>query len=58
MAILWRDRGDTHMLRNVHNVPAEGNFWDERQNVVKPLPVADYNHHMGDVNKGDRMANF
>jgi hypothetical protein len=46
------------MLRNVHNVPAEGNFSDERQNVIKTLTMADYNHHMGYVNKGDRMANL
>jgi hypothetical protein len=33
-------------------------FLDEWQNVIKPLSVADYNHHMGHVKKGDRMANF
>jgi hypothetical protein len=57
-AILWRDKRDIFMLTNMHNTPAEkGNFCDEKGSALKPLIVEDYNHHMGYVDKGDRMAN-
>jgi hypothetical protein len=56
-AILWWDKTDVCMLRNIHNAPSEGNFCNERGKAIKPQIVMDYNHHMGYVDKGDRMAN-
>jgi hypothetical protein len=56
-AVVWTDKRDIHMLTNIHNPPAEDNFCDEKGNTIKPLIVEDYNHHMGYVDKGDRMAN-
>jgi hypothetical protein len=29
MTVVWRDKRDVHMLTNIHNPPAEGNFCDE-----------------------------
>jgi hypothetical protein len=57
-AILWRDKRDVRVLSNIHNAPAEGNFCNERGKAIKPQIVMDYSHHMGYVNKGDRMANI
>jgi len=57
MAILWQDKTDVCMLTNIHNAPAEGNFCSEGGKAIKPQIVKDYNHHMGYVDKGDRMAN-
>jgi hypothetical protein len=45
------------MLTNMHAPPAEGNFCDEHGNAIKPVIVADYNKHMGYVDKADRMTN-
>ena len=56
-AILWRDKRDVCTLTNIHNAPAEGNFCNERGIAIKPQIVTVYNHHMGYVDKGDRMAN-
>jgi hypothetical protein len=56
-AKVWKDKRDVYMLTNIHNPPAEGNFCDESGNALKPAIVADYNRHMGYVDKGDRMAN-
>ena len=56
-AILWRDKRDVFMLTNIHNAPEEGNFCNEGGKAIKPQTVKDYNHHMGYVDKGDRMAN-
>ena len=56
-AILWRDKRDAHILRNIHDPPAEGNFCDNNGKAMKPQVVADYNRHMGYVDKGDKMAN-
>ena len=55
--ILWRDKRDLCMLTNIHNAPAEGNFCNERGKAIKLQIVIAYNHHMGYVDKGDRMAN-
>jgi hypothetical protein len=38
-AVVWRDKRDVHMLTNIHNPPAEGNFSDEQGYAVKPLIV-------------------
>jgi len=45
------------MLTHIHNAPAESNFCNEGGKAIKPQTVKDYNHHMGYVDKGDRMAN-
>ncbi len=55
--ILWRDKRDVRILTNIHDAPAEGNFCDTNGKAIKPQIVADYNRHMGYVDKGDRMAN-
>jgi hypothetical protein len=44
------------MSTNIHNAPAEGNFFNERGKAIKPQIVMDYNRHMGYVDKGDRMT--
>ena len=44
------------MLTKIHD-PQEGNFRDEQGNAIKLETVADYDRHMGYVDKGDRMAN-
>ena len=56
-AVVWRDKRDVGMLTNIHDPPSEGNFRDEHGNTIKPAIVADYNRHMGYVDKADRMAN-
>jgi len=56
-AVVWRDKRDMGMLTNIHDPPSKGNFWDEHGNAIKPAIVADYNRHMGYVDKADRMAN-
>jgi len=56
-AILWRDKCDIHILMNIHDPPAEGNFCNNNGKAIKPQIVADYNSHVGYVDKGDRMAN-
>jgi hypothetical protein len=45
------------MLTNIYSASAEGIFCNERGKAIKPQIVMDYNHHMGYVDKGDRMAN-
>jgi len=57
MVILWRDKRDVCMLTNIRNALAEGNLCNERGKTIKPQIVMDYNHHVGYVGKGDRMAN-
>jgi len=52
-AILWRDKWDVRVLTNRHDPPAEGNFCDNNGKAIKPQIVADYNRHMGYVDKGD-----
>jgi len=56
-AVVWRDKRDVGMLTNIHDPPSKGNFRDEHGNAIKPAIVADYNRHMGYVDKADRMAN-
>jgi len=56
-AILWWDKRDICILTNIHSAPVEGNFWNEGGKAIKPQIVMDYNHHMGYVDMGDRMAN-
>ncbi|XP_023722709.1 piggyBac transposable element-derived protein 4 [Cryptotermes secundus] len=56
-ALVWKDKRDIHMLTNMHSPPAAGNFCNEHGNAIKPATVADYNKHMGYVDKADRMTN-
>jgi hypothetical protein len=56
-AVVWRDKSDVCLLTNTHDPPREGNYRDEHGNAIKPAIVADYNRHMGYVDKADRMAN-
>ena len=56
-AIQWMDKRDVCMLTNFHDLPQEGNFCNEQGNVIKAEIVADYKHHLGYVDKGNRMAN-
>ena len=56
-AILWQDKRGICMLTNIHNAPAEGNFCSEGGTAIKLQFVMDYNHYMGYVDNGDRMAN-
>ena len=56
-AMVWKDIRDVGILTNIHDPPSEGNFCDKHGKAIKPALVADYNRHMGYVNKGDRMAN-
>ena len=56
-AILWRDNRDARVFTNIHDPPAEGNFCDNNGKALKPQIVADYNRHMGYVDKGDKMTN-
>jgi len=44
-------------LTNIHDAPAEGSFCDNNGKAIKPQIVADYNRHMGYVDKGARMTN-
>jgi len=56
-AVVWRDKRDIGTLTNIHDPPSKDNFRDEHRNAIKPAIVADYNRHMGYVDKADRMAN-
>jgi len=44
-------------LTNIRDAPAERNFCDNNGKAIKPQIVADYNRHMGYVDKEDRMTN-
>jgi len=43
------------MVTNIHHPTQEGNFCNEKGNVIKPDMMMDYNHHRGYRDKGDRM---
>jgi hypothetical protein len=55
-AILWRDKQDVCVLTNIHDPPAEGNFCDKNGKAIKLQIVADYDRHMGYLDKEDRMT--
>jgi uncharacterized membrane protein len=44
------------MLMNIHDVLADGNFSSEEREAIELQIVMDYNHHMGYMDKCDRMA--
>jgi len=54
---LWRKKRDVCILTNIHDAQAEDNFCDNNRKAIKPQNAADYNRHMGYVDKGDRMTN-
>jgi len=56
-ALLWKDRREVYMLTNMDPPPAEGNFCDDSNRLMKPHIVERYNRHMGYVDSSDRMAN-
>jgi hypothetical protein len=56
-ALVWKDRRDVYIQINTDPPPAEGNFCDDKNRLVKPHIVARYNRHMGYVDNSDRMAN-
>jgi hypothetical protein len=56
-AIQLRDKCNIHMLTNIHDVLADGNFCNNNRKAIKLQTVADSKHHMGYVDKGDRMTN-
>jgi hypothetical protein len=56
-ALSWKDERDVHMLTNMHNPPAEGNFCDGNWKAQKPAVVENYSRPLGCVGKGDRIAN-
>jgi hypothetical protein len=56
-AIVWKDKRNVNRLTNMHRPPAEGNFWDEYENAVKPAIVQDYNRHMWYVDRSDCKTN-
>ena len=41
----------------MHPPPAEGNFCDDSNHLVKPNNMEQYNRHVGYVDNSDRMAN-
>jgi hypothetical protein len=41
--MVWKDKCDMHILKNIHDPPAERNFCDEGANTLKPATVEDYN---------------
>jgi hypothetical protein len=55
-AILWRDKCEVRVLTNIHDPPADGIFCDNDGKAIKPQTVADYNRHMGYVDKRDRIT--
>ena len=44
------------MLTNIHGVPAENSFSSEEGKAIELQIVMDYIHHMGYMDKCDRMA--
>jgi hypothetical protein len=42
-AVVKKDRRDMHMLKNVHDPPAEGNLCNESGNTLKPAIVERHN---------------
>ena len=56
-AILWKEKRNIRILTNIHDASAEGNFCDNNGKAIKLQIVADYNRHMGYVDKGDRVTN-
>jgi hypothetical protein len=56
-AVIWKEESDVHILTKMHRPPAEGSFHDKHGKAQKPVIVEDYSHHVGYIDRGDRMAN-
>ena len=56
-ASVWKDRREVYMLTNMDPPPAERNFCDNSNHLMKPHIVEQYNQHMGYVDNSDHMAN-
>jgi hypothetical protein len=41
-AIVWKDKQNVNILKNMHSPPWEGNFCDEQGKAVKPLIIQGY----------------
>jgi hypothetical protein len=41
----------------MQNPPAQGNYCDEHENVIKPTNIQYYNWYVGYTDKSDRMTN-
>jgi hypothetical protein len=41
-AVVWKDNHDMHMLTDIYDTPAEGNFCDESGNALMPATVEKY----------------
>jgi len=55
--VLWWDKRHICVLMNIHDAPVESNTCSEGGKAIKLQIVMDYNHHMGYVNKRNKMAN-
>jgi len=55
-ALVWRDRRQVYMLTNMVPPPAEGNFCDDSNHLVKPHIVEWYNQHLCYIDNSS-MAN-
>jgi len=51
-AVVWNGKQDVYM----HRPPTEGNFCDEQGKAQKPVIVTAYSHHLGYIDRGDRMV--
>jgi hypothetical protein len=49
--VIWKDKRDVHMLTNMNNPTAEGNFCDETGYAKKSAVVEDYKRYMSYVDK-------
>jgi len=51
------EKRDVCMLNNIHDMPQEENLCNKQGNAITLEIVKDYNHHMGYVEKDDRITN-
>jgi hypothetical protein len=40
----------------MHDPATNSNFCDEHGNAIKPKIIQDYNHHLGSMDREDRMV--
>jgi len=50
------DKRDVCMLNNIHDMPQEENLCNEQGTEIMLEIVKDYNHHVGYVEKDDRIT--
>jgi hypothetical protein len=56
-AVQSMDKRDVCMLNNIHDMPQEENLCNEQGNAIMLEILKGYNHHMGYVEKDDRITN-